>query len=104
VNQVVVSLDRFRATKNIQTSLEISLGEQISITRRNQGLSQEDLGRRVGYSQSAISRIESGDVQTDATCVALIAGALGSERLLTAYCQRCPVAAARCKMQPKPAA
>ena len=37
------------------------IGERVRKYRRQKGLSQEQLGERVGFSQSKISKIERGD-------------------------------------------
>ena len=55
---MVVDLARYRKARRLLES--ISFGEWIAIARKNQGLTQAQLGERVGYSQPVISRMETG--------------------------------------------
>jgi Zn-dependent peptidase ImmA (M78 family)/DNA-binding XRE family transcriptional regulator len=60
-----------------------NLGDLIAIGRKARGLTQAELGDRVGVSQVAINRYESGDREPDDDMVRLLAAALGvTERLL----------------------
>jgi predicted transcriptional regulator len=103
---VVISLEKYRQTRKVRASVEIPLGEQIQIARKNQGLTQEELGWRVGYSQSVISRMETGAVEITPGDMATIAQVLANPELLEHYCAACPVCHAAVKMNtwPKPAA
>ncbi len=89
---MVISLDRYRRTRTVKASVEMTLGERIELTRQNRGLSQAALGRIAGYTQQAISRIESDEVSVSPTDMALLARALCDAGLLCEYCDRCPVA------------
>jgi len=102
---MVVNLNKYRKTRKVQKSVEIGIGEWISITRKNQGLTQDRLGQSVGCSQSVISRWETGEVPIGADDLAAVALALNSPDLLKKYCMQCPVAQAmRDITRPKPAA
>ena len=52
------------------------IGDKIRTLRRKRGLSQEQLGAMVGFSQSKISKIENGDWDS-LSDLRLIARALG---------------------------
>ena len=52
------------------------IGERVRKYRRQKGLSQEQLGAMVGFSQSKISKIESGDWDS-LSDLKLLAKALG---------------------------
>lgn len=103
---MVISLDRYRKTRNVRASIEITLGERVAIARKNQGLTQEELGWKVGYSQSVISRMETGVVEISPQDIVAIARALGNPSLLEHFCSACPVCRAAVEMSswPKPAA
>lgn len=49
----------------------------VRAARRRAGLSQDELARRIGVSQSAMSRIELGQVSPRATVVARLVAELG---------------------------
>jgi transcriptional regulator with XRE-family HTH domain len=100
---VVVILEKYRQTRDVRMSLP--MGEQIALTRQDQGMSQERLGEAIGYSQSIISRMETGTLGVDPNDVAAIAMALNSPALLNRYCDyECAVCEAKKKIQPRPAA
>ncbi len=101
---MVIDLDRYRKTRRLAESLPF--GEWVSIDRKNQGLTQEQLGDRIGYSQSAVSRMETGALEVWPNDAASIAVALNSPGLLEKYCGQCPVCRALEKLArlPKPAA
>ena len=103
---MVISLDKYRKTRKLQTSIEIPIGERVAIARKNQGMTQEALGARIGYSQSTISRMECGEIEIHPQDIAEIAKALGNPELLESFCSTCPVchAAAKLNARPKPAA
>ena len=98
---MVISLDRYRRTHKVKASVEMTLGERIELTRQNRGLSQAALGKMSGYTQQAISRIESDEVSISPTDIALLAKALCDVGLLCEYCDRCP-AALQYRMMDKP--
>ena len=52
------------------------IGDRIRALRRQRGWSQEQLGERVGFSQSKISKIEQGDWDS-LSDLKLLAAALG---------------------------
>ncbi|MGB9903492.1 MAG: helix-turn-helix domain-containing protein [Desulfotomaculales bacterium] len=101
---MVIDLDRYRKTRRLSES--ISFGEWVAIARKNQGLTQEQLGDRIGYSQPVVSRMETGALDIWPDDAAAIAEALNNPDLLEKYCSRCPVCRAMEKLarQPKPAA
>lgn len=102
---MVVILDRFRGTRKLSKSVDISMGEWVMIARKNQGMTQEALGKAIGHSQSVISRWESGEVSIAPADIVEIAKALNNPGLLKKHCAQCPVAAAMQQLhQPKPAA
>lgn len=85
----------------------ISFGERVANARRNQGISQERLGEMMGYSQSIVSRQETGRLTFSPGDAARVARALNNPRLLEHYCLECPAARTYKKMmltRPKPAA
>lgn len=99
---MVVTLDKYKQTRNI--SLSLPFGEVIALSRKNQGMSLERLGESIGYSQSIVSRMETGGLEIEPDSVASMARALNDPKILDRYCFDCPVSAAKRKMQPKPAA
>ncbi|MGB9804087.1 helix-turn-helix domain-containing protein [Desulfofundulus sp.] len=103
---MVISLEKYRKTRQLRASVEITIGERVAIARKDQGLTQEELGWRVGYSQSVISRMETGAAEITPGDMAAIAKALGNPALLETYCSTCPVCRAAVEMSswPKPAA
>lgn len=103
---MVISLEKYRQTRKLRASVEIPLGERIQIARKNQGLTQEELGWKIGYSQSAVSRMETGAVEISPREIAAIAKALGNRELLEYYCSNhCEACrtALEMKLWPKPA-
>ena len=50
--------------------------ERLSFLRKAAGLTQEQLGARVGVTRQAVSKWESGQVSPDAATVARLCGAL----------------------------
>jgi transcriptional regulator with XRE-family HTH domain len=99
---VVISLDKYRKTRKIQASIEIPIGERVAIARKNQGMTQEALGTRIGYSQSTISRMECGEIEIHPQDIAAIAQALGTPELLESFCSSCPVCRAAAKLNARP--
>ena len=97
---MIVDISKYR--KSVVT---IPFGEQVANARKDQGLSQEQLGNATGYSQSIVSRQETGRLTFSPGDAARVARALNNPRLLERYCLECP-AARTWKMltQPKPAA
>ena len=103
--KVVYDLERYRHTRNANES--IIYGEWVSIARKNQGMTQGELGDRIGYSQSIVSRMETGKLDIWPEDAASIAVALNNSVLLKRYCQQCPVCKAMKDMdqlKPRPAA
>ena len=101
---MVIALNKFRQHQVSKSS--ISVGEWVSIARKNQGLTQEVLGEAIGCSQALISRMETGQAAICPDDIAAIAGALGDSGLLERFCAQCPVcrAAAKIGKWPRPAA
>lgn len=48
---MVISLDRYRRTRSV--GLAIPFGERVANARKDQGLTQDQLGERIGYTQKA---------------------------------------------------
>jgi transcriptional regulator with XRE-family HTH domain len=64
--------------RRLATALIRRLGEQIRIARVSAGLSQRELGRRIGVSHQTIGRIERADVRSlDVHRLVLVATVLG---------------------------
>jgi len=101
---MIIDLDKYRRTRRLAES--IPFGEWLMIARKNQGLTQEQLGNRVGCSQPIISRWEIGQLEVGPDDAASIAIALNNPGLLEKYCAQCPVCKAleKLTLQPKPAA
>ena len=68
---------RTHATGAIALSLSASLGARLASIRKDLGLSQAALARRVPTSHSAISQIEAGQRNATYTMLCYIAAALG---------------------------
>jgi ribosome-binding protein aMBF1 (putative translation factor) len=62
-----------------EARLAAEVGERIRAAREAAGLSQRELARRMGTSQAAIGRLESGGVGATLTTLQRVAGALGLE-------------------------
>lgn len=102
---MVYNLSRYRDTRKVSDS--IFYGEWVSIARKNQGMTQEELGDRIGYSQSIVSRMETGKMDIGSDDAACISVALNNSGLLKRFCQQCPVCKALRDMdqlKPRPAA
>ncbi|MFA5383959.1 MAG: helix-turn-helix transcriptional regulator [Eubacteriales bacterium] len=105
VFEMVYDLGKYRSTRKVVDS--IIYGEWVSIARKDQGMTQEELGDRIGYSQSIVSRMESGKLDICPGDSANIAVALNNVGLLRRYCQQCAVCKAMRDMEqlkPRPAA
>ena len=80
---MVIDFDRYRQTRSL--GLSIPFGERVAIARKDQGLTQEQLGEHLGYTQQNMSRLEIGKVKfTTATAAAAIA--LNKSNILLYYC------------------
>lgn len=86
---MVVDLNTYRKTRKV--ALSIPFGERVATARKNQGVSQERFGEEIGYSQSIISRLETGALEWDPEVAASAAQALNKPSLLEFYCDECPV-------------
>jgi ribosome-binding protein aMBF1 (putative translation factor) len=62
-----------------EAQLAAEVGERIHVAREAAGLSQRELARRMGTSQAAIDRLESGGVGATLTTLQRVATALGLE-------------------------
>ena len=62
-----------------EAKLAADVGERIHDAREAAGLSQRELARRMGTSQAAIDRLESGGVGATLTTLPRVATALGLE-------------------------
>ena len=62
-----------------EAKLAADVGERIHDARKAAGLSQRELARRMGTSQAAIDRLESGGVGATLTTLQRVATALGLE-------------------------
>ena len=86
---MVVDLNTYRKTRKV--ALSIPFGERVAIARKDRGISQERLGEEIGYSQSIVSRLETGALDWEPEAVVGVAEALGKPSLLEYYCDECPV-------------
>lgn len=59
------------------------LGSAILMVRKKKGISQEELGRRVGLSKSGISKIEHGLTHISAEDAGILLEAMGEQLVLT---------------------
>jgi ribosome-binding protein aMBF1 (putative translation factor) len=62
-----------------EAQLAAEVGERVHAAREAAGLSQRELARRMGTSQAAIDRLESGGVGATLTTLQRVASALGLE-------------------------
>jgi ribosome-binding protein aMBF1 (putative translation factor) len=60
----------------------LELGEQIRRLREARGISQAELGRRIGSTQPAIARLEAGRVSPTLETLDRVAAALGVELVI----------------------
>jgi ribosome-binding protein aMBF1 (putative translation factor) len=60
----------------------LELGEQIRRLREAHGISQAELGRRIGSTQPAIARLEAGRVSPTLETLDRVAAALGVELMI----------------------
>jgi ribosome-binding protein aMBF1 (putative translation factor) len=60
-----------------EAQLAAEVGARIQVAREAAGMSQRELARRMGTSQAAIDRLESGGVGATLTTLQRVAGALG---------------------------
>lgn len=58
-------------------SMYPDIGERIMLARRRAGMTQRELGQRLGVSHVAVGDIERGKTKPDLDNLAAIAGALG---------------------------
>jgi len=79
-------LDAMSSTERVEydrafaeAKLAADVGERIHDAREAAGLSQRELARRMGTSQAAIDRLESGGVGATLTTLQRVATALGLE-------------------------
>lgn len=74
-------------------TLYTSIGERIILARRRAGLSQRELGQRLGVSHAAVSDIERAQTRPNLDNLAVIAEAigvpLGQLVVIPATCQDC---------------
>lgn len=95
------SIELYREHRN--AALSIPFGERLANARRDRGLTQDQLGKETGYSQSIISRKERGSLDLTPCDAANLAKALLWPSLLTHYCRDCPATRTYQKMQRKEA-
>ena len=102
---MVIDFDRYRQTRSL--GLSIPFGERVAIARKDQGLTQEQLGEHLGYTQQNMSRLEIGKVKFTTATAAAAAIALNKSNILLYYCNECPVYQAFNELEknkrPKPA-
>jgi transcriptional regulator with XRE-family HTH domain len=87
--KTVVSLGAYKAQKEEKAAM--TTGKMIKMVRNAQYLSQDGLGKRIGYSQPEVSRLENGKIDILPETMALVGKVLGNVNLLNAYCDGCPV-------------
>ena len=71
-------------TKFTPSSDSNLLGSTIQAVRKNKGITQEELGRRVGLGKSSISKIEKGLTHISAEDAAILLEAMGEQLVLSA--------------------
>lgn len=98
---MVVILDKYRKTHSLE--LSIPLGERISIARKNQGMSQQEVAEKMACDRSVVSKWETGRLPVQPADLVRLSEFLHAPDLLNHYCECCPVCNAS-KIQPKPAA
>jgi ribosome-binding protein aMBF1 (putative translation factor) len=94
---LVVSLDKYRKTRNL--ALSVPFGEWLKTFREDMGMTQRQLYLKTGYSQSVISRWETGVIEVYPHEAAHVALALGERRLAEYYCCQCPMASCMDKIR-----
>ena len=70
-------------TKFTPSSDSNLLGSTIQAVRKNKGITQEELGRRVGLGKSSISKIEKGLTHISAEDAAILLEAMGEQLVLS---------------------
>ena len=71
-------------TKFTPSSDSNLLGSTIQAVRKNKGITQEELGHRVGLGKSSISKIEKGLTHISAEDAAILLEAMGEQLMLSA--------------------
>jgi ribosome-binding protein aMBF1 (putative translation factor) len=69
--------DEYRAERD-RLAFWTAIADEVILWRTREGISQQELARRVGTSHSAISRLESGQHSTNVDTLRRIAAALGA--------------------------
>ena len=95
---MVIDISKDRKTRRV--ALSIPFGERVAVARKNQGWTQDKLAAFIGYSQSIISRMESGVLEFKPADAAAAARAIGNSQLLEHFCSDCPVATAYRQLRP----
>jgi ribosome-binding protein aMBF1 (putative translation factor) len=67
-----------RTGRTVKQSAKSGLHSDIAVTRRRRGWTQDELARRTGTTQSAIARLESGQIQPRLRTLRKLAEALGA--------------------------
>lgn len=94
---MILDLERYRSRRKYT----LSLRERIAQARRNQGLTQEQVAKKVGCDRSVISKWENGILLPHPEDLVALATTLHAPDLLEYYCSECAVCKA---LLPKPAA
>ncbi|OPY59131.1 MAG: helix-turn-helix protein [Pelotomaculum sp. PtaU1.Bin035] len=103
----IYQLDAFRTAKATGDRFlpRFDFGKYLAQTRKKQGLTQEQLGNRIDYDRSMVSRWETSALEVRPAEAAALAKAMGEPNLLTHYCSECSVGKTYNEMcRPKPAA
>lgn len=71
----------------------MTIGKKIKSSRKKKGLTQGELGKRVGLSQNALSLLENDELKkgVDTRTLIRIAKALEDFSVLAHFCESCPV-------------
>lgn len=87
-----------------RSTVNIPFGWRIANARKDAGLTQTELGLRVGVDQGTVSKWENGRLEMSLHDVVAVARATGKYGILEYYCNACPVCKAKKNSTPKDAA
>lgn len=84
ISETFISFANDMKTKFTPTSESNLLGSTIQAVRKNKGITQEELGRKIGLGKSSISKIEKGLTHISAEDAAILLEAMGEQLVLSA--------------------
>lgn len=73
----VINLKGQTKRREAAHAFDRDVGARIKTKRQAAGLTQTDLGKKIGFSVPQVSKFESGDVTCEPATLAMIAAALG---------------------------